>query len=148
MSSAEEERKSLELSQFIGLRQRMIGVKMRQARLESGLSIEDLALQTGVDAARLEGFELGQEPVPLPELEGLCGALGRPIQEFQDRHGPVGVWQTKQRVLREFQELPLELQAFVSKPTNRPYLELAMRLNEMSVERLRAVAEGLLEITY
>ena len=45
-------------------------------------------------------------------------------------------------------EMPLDLQVFVSKPINRPYLELAIRLSEMSVDRLRAVAEGLLEITY
>ena len=44
--------------------------------------------------------------------------------------------------------LPLEMQVFVSKPINRPYLELAMRLNDMSVDKLRGVAEGLLEITY
>ena len=39
------------------------------------------------------------------------------------------------------------MQQFVSKPVNQPYLELAQRLSEMSVERLRSVAEGLLEIT-
>jgi len=36
---------------------------------------------------------------------------------------------------------------FISKPVNRPYLQLAQRLSEMSVEKLRMVAEGLLEIT-
>jgi hypothetical protein len=36
---------------------------------------------------------------------------------------------------------------FVSKPVNRPYLELAQRLSKTNVENLRAVAEGLLEIT-
>ena len=41
----------------------------------------------------------------------------------------------------------MELQGFVCKPINRPYLELAVRLSEMSVEKLRGVAEGLLEIT-
>jgi len=44
--------------------------------------------------------------------------------------------------------MPVEMQVFVSKPINRPYLELAIRLSEMSVDRLRSVAEGLLEITY
>jgi hypothetical protein len=43
--------------------------------------------------------------------------------------------------------MPSELQSFVVKPINQPYLELAQRLSEMSVEKLRAVAEGLLEIT-
>jgi hypothetical protein len=43
--------------------------------------------------------------------------------------------------------MPVDLQTFVSKPINRPYLELAQRLSEMSVDKLRSVAEGLLEIT-
>jgi len=59
----------------------------------------------------------------------------------------VGKWITQQAVVREVLELPPDLQAFVCLPVNRPYIELARRLSEMSVEKLRAVAEGLLEIT-
>jgi len=40
------------------------------------------------------------------------------------------------------------VRAFISKPVNLPYLELAMRLSDLSAEKLRGVAEGLLEITY
>ena len=60
----------------------------------------------------------------------------------------VGVWANEQRNIQSYLALSPELQAFISKPVNRPYLELAQRLSEMSVEKLRAVAEGLLEITY
>jgi len=59
----------------------------------------------------------------------------------------VGVWFSQQSALKGFQGLSPEMQAFVSKPVNRPYLELAQRLSEMSVEKLRTVAEVLLEIT-
>jgi hypothetical protein len=31
---------------------------------------------------------------------------------------------------------------------NLPYIHLAIRLSDLSVEKLRSVAEGLLEITY
>jgi len=48
----------------------------------------------------------------------------------------------------DFQNLPPEIQSFIVKPTNRPYLDLAIKLSEMSVEKLRSIAEGLLEITY
>jgi hypothetical protein len=48
----------------------------------------------------------------------------------------------------KFLDLPAPLQDFVCKPVNRPYVELALKLSELSVERLRAIAEGLLEITY
>ena len=53
----------------------------------------------------------------------------------------------QKKAVEDFSKLPLDMQQFVSKPANLPYLELAQRLSEMSVERLRAVAEGLLEIT-
>lgn len=134
--------------QLLRLRNRMIGAMLRQARLEANLSVEDLAQQTDLAVERLQAFEMGMEPVPLAELEALCGLLNRSIREFQDEHGPVGEWNARQRALRDFMNLPLELQIFVSKPINRPYLELALRLNDMSVEKLRGVAEGLLEITY
>lgn len=136
------------LEQLLPLRHRMIGAILRQARLEAGLSLEALAERTEIDATRLEAFELGDEPVPVPELEALSGILQRSIREFQDQHGPVGTWNAQQRALQSFQLMPLELQLFIAKPVNRPYLELAVRLSDMSVEKLRAVAEGLLEITY
>jgi transcriptional regulator with XRE-family HTH domain len=121
---------------------------LRQARLEAGMSLETLAMNTEIEEARLEAYELGEEAVPLPELEALSGMLQRSIREFQDHHGPVGIWNAQQRALNSFLQLPLELQLFIAKPVNRPYLDLAARLSDMSVEKLRAVAEGLLEITY
>jgi transcriptional regulator with XRE-family HTH domain len=136
------------LEQLLPLRHRMIGAIIRQARLEAGLSIETLSNDTDIDPRRLEAFELGEQPVPLAELEALSGILGRSIREFQDQYGPVGVWNVQQRAMQNFLSLPLELQLFIAKPVNRPYLDLAVRLNDMSVEKLRAVAEGLLEITY
>jgi hypothetical protein len=43
--------------------------------------------------------------------------------------------------------MPVELRQFVAQPVNRPYLELARKLSHMSTEKLRSVAEDLLEIT-
>jgi len=95
----------------------------------------------------LNAYELGEDAVPLPELEILAKAFNSSIREFQDKSGPVGTWFSKQRILSDFQELPSELQNFASKPVNQPYLEVAKRLSEMQVEKLRSVAEVLLEIT-
>ena len=95
----------------------------------------------------LELFEMGRASIPLPVLEYLGNAFNRPIFEFQDKQGPVGLRVSQQRTMDDFLELSPELQAFVSKPINRPYLELAQRLSEMSVDKLRSVGEGILEIT-
>ena len=141
-------KKSVDMEKLIQLRHRMVGAMLRQARLEANLSLEEIAQRAELDPALLEAYELAKQPVPLPQLEALCGALNRSVREFQDKHGPVGIWNEQQRAFQDFLDMPLDLQIFVSKPINRPYIELAIRLSEMSVERLRSVAEGLLEITY
>jgi transcriptional regulator with XRE-family HTH domain len=125
----------------------MIGAQLRQARFDAGLSLEDLAKKSGLEIDLLTMYEIGEQPIPLPQLESLANALNRPLKDFQDNRGPIGSWLKQQRVLQNFAELTPELQDFLSKPINRPYLELAQRLSEMNVEKLRAVAEGLLEIT-
>jgi transcriptional regulator with XRE-family HTH domain len=139
--------KPIDPEQIKKLRQRFIGALVRKARIESGLTIDDLAEKAGCTTVTLLSYELGETPVPLPELEILALALNTSIGNFQDQHGPVGTWFVQQRAMNEFLDLPPELQSFVCKPVNRPYIELAIRLSEMQVEKLRAVAEGLLEIT-
>ena len=90
---------------------------------------------------------MGERPIPLPELEVLISALGGRIESFFDRNGPVGQWMTNEEAIQSFLELPEELREFASKPVNRPYLELAMKLSSMSKDKLRSVAEDLLDIT-
>jgi transcriptional regulator with XRE-family HTH domain len=138
---------TVNFSRLTAVRQRMIGAKLRKARIEAGQSLEGLSAELGLTPEALEKYELGLSPVPVPDLEILGDALKQPIKYFEDQHGPVGMWTAQQRALEDFKELPAELQIFVTRPINRPYLELAQRLSEMSVEKLRAVAEGLLEIT-
>jgi hypothetical protein len=59
----------------------------------------------------------------------------------------VGKWMNDQGAIQEFLQLPPELRGFVCMPVNRPYLELARNLSQLSTEKLRSVAEGLLDIT-
>jgi len=139
--------KSVDAADIIKLRQDVIGDLIHKGRIKAELSVEDLAQRTGITAESIQSYEQGEIPVPLPELEILAQILNNNIGDFEDSQGQVGGWFAEQRNLRIFQELPQELQEFVSKPINRPYLELAVRLSELKVERLRALAEGLLEIT-
>ena len=134
-------------SKLVSLRNRMIGAQLRMARTQSGISVDELAQKFDLPVSQIEAYELGQMPIPLPLLEALNEQLGVPMKVYYDKKGPVGQWFTQQRMLQEFLELPPDLQAFVCKPVNRPYIELAVRLSGMSVDKLRAVAEVLLEIT-
>lgn len=142
-----EELRPINPDRFLGIRQRIIGTQLRKTRVEAEVNLEDLSQKTGINIDTLQSYEMGMVPIPLPQLENLLSALNASMRDFQDKHGPVGEWLTEQQQVNDFLELPENLRAFVSKPVHVPYLELAMRLSEMSVEKLRAVAEGLLEIT-
>jgi transcriptional regulator with XRE-family HTH domain len=135
------------LQKVIGLRQRIVGALVRQARLEAGISLQELAEKTWSSPTLLESYELGETAIPLPDLELLASILDLPLRNLRDQKGFVAALSTQQTAAQQFLDLPAELKAFVAKPVNQPYLELAKRLSEMNVEKLRAVAEGLLEIT-
>jgi transcriptional regulator with XRE-family HTH domain len=138
---------SLDLSRLTGLRQRLIGALLRQARMDASLSMKSVSEQTGISASRLKHYELGEIPIPLPELEVILRALGGRIETFFDQGGPVGQWMIQQKAVQQFLDMPVELQNFVCQPVNRPYLDLARKLSEMSTDKLRSVAEDLLDIT-
>lgn len=138
---------ALDLPRLMPVRQRLIGALLRQERNRANMSMKDVADATGVSSVRLKAYELGERPIPLPELEIILEVFGTRVEEFFDKSGPVGRWMTDQRSVNRFLELPEELQTFVCQAVNLPYLELAMKLSDMSKERLRSVAEGLLDIT-
>jgi transcriptional regulator with XRE-family HTH domain len=138
---------SVDTARLIALRQRMIGALLRQERNNVNMSLRHLATETGITQAALKAYELGERAIPVPALESILTVMGSRIETFFDQNGPVGQWMTSQRAIQKFLELPEEMQNFVCQPVNRPYLELAMKLSDMSREKLRSVAEGLLDIT-
>ncbi len=138
----------LDLTTLAGLRHRIIGVLLTQKRTNANISIKALSLETGIPQTRLAFYEKGEKPVPLPELEAILSVLGTRVENFFDQNGPIGRWMNDQQAIQEFLKMPPDLRAFVCLPVNRPYLELAQNLSQLSTAKLRAVAEGLLDITF
>jgi transcriptional regulator with XRE-family HTH domain len=138
----------LDLPKLLSVRQRKIGALLRQERMNASISIRNLATATGITGSRIKAYELGERAIPLPELEVLVSTLGGRIESFFDRSGPVGQWMMGEEAVQHFLEMPAELRQFVVMPVNRPYLELAMKLSNMSRDKLRSVAEDLLDITF
>ena len=138
--------------QVVGLRMRVIGALLRKARLDAGLSLQDLAEQAELSVELLEAFELGQQEIPLPELEALSSMLGRQVGEFRANVSAPSAPRSRAGDMAPYgsplADLPLDLQEFILKPVNRPYLELAVRLSQMPADELRSVAEALLAITF
>jgi transcriptional regulator with XRE-family HTH domain len=138
---------NLNLPALAGLRQRLIGALLRREREKASISLRDLSEQSGITQNSLKAYEMGQRPIPLPELEGLIVLVGGQIESLFDQTGPIGLWMNQKKAVQDFLLLPPDLQNFVSKPVNRPYLELAMKLSGMSTDKLRSVAEDILDIT-
>jgi transcriptional regulator with XRE-family HTH domain len=133
---------------FLPLRHRMVGARLKQARVEAGWGLQDLAEVLGCSSGVISGYEFGERPIPLAELEVAARALGIPMDYFLDRHSDVGEWHALQEEFQRFVELPIEMREFLLRPINRSYIELAMKLAQMPAGALRQIAEGLLEITY
>lgn len=138
----------LDLPKLHAIRQRKVGALLRQERMNASISIRSLAQSTGIASSRIKAYELGERAIPLPELEVLVATLGGRIESFFDSSGPIGQWMLSEETVKQFLEMPVEVRQFVSAPVNRPYLELAMKLSSMSRDKLRSVAEDLLDITF
>ncbi|MFC2064900.1 helix-turn-helix domain-containing protein [Chloroflexota bacterium] len=138
---------AMDIASLMKIRHKIIGVKLRTSRLDSGTSLKSISEQSGISTSRLTKFEMGERPIPVSILEGLLELLDKDISDLVDQNGPIGQWLDEGKSIQEFLELPPELRSFVCKPINRPYIELALSLSGLSTEKLRSVAETLLDIT-
>lgn len=137
--------------QAMTLRQRVIGVLLRQARIEAGRSQEELADVLSVPASRISSYELGRTEIPLQELEILTEYLNLSLTYFLDQG--IAPEQSGGQVatldeITQFTQLPKEVREFLTNPANLLYLNIAMSLSDLSADTLRSLAEGLLEVTY
>jgi len=130
------------------LRDRIIGAQLRQARLTAKLKIKDLADETGISSGKLSHYEFGHKPIPLPELEAITSRLGLSVEDVLEKQGTVGEWDHSRREYELFRQMPEDIRAFILQPMNESYLRLAFQLSQVSGDKLRGIAESLLEITY
>lgn len=64
------------------IRARMIGVLIRDARLNAGRTLEDCAAVLQLEPHQIESWEWGEIAPSLPELELLANYLGVPVSQF------------------------------------------------------------------
>ena len=142
-------RQEVDYESLLGLRHRVIGVLLNQLRLRTKKSLEELSEATEIPVSHLKAYESGQSAIPYLELEILCKELDGSIDMFlDDVSGPLGRHEAQQRFNKQFHRMSSEMQAFLINPVNLSYLDTAKRISEMDVQKLRQVAEDILEITY
>lgn len=130
----------------ISIRKRLIGVQLRMLRQEADFSIKDFAKRIGFPPSRVSAYERGERPVPLPELEIMAEALGKPIEDFVESEGPIGAWIESRRAYESISKLPLDVQKFVADRENLPYISVAMALSSVSADRLRELSNSLRDL--
>jgi transcriptional regulator with XRE-family HTH domain len=141
-------RPGLPAAELAGLRNRIIGVQLRQARLAAHLNPETLAAELGLPPQALADYEAGRAAVPFNTLTALAQHLNLPLDHFIEARGPAGEWDTTLRALERVRHLPPELREFISHPVNESYLRLARQLSELPADKVRGIAASLLELTY
>jgi len=141
--------KPLYLQNKMGLRRKIIGVMLRQARLNSEYTLEEMAAQVGCEPDALARIELGQEPITLADLQSLAKTLGLSIETFVSEASPSAPAPDRAEAPpADLRHLSPELRTFVQEPINTAYLQIALNLSQMPADTLRQFASGLLEITY
>jgi transcriptional regulator with XRE-family HTH domain len=147
LQSSENEDIAEKFRQLLTLRNKIIGANLQAKRQENDISIGDLAIKSEISEEELSSYENGELEIPIPILEILAKNLNCRIEDFFDNQGKIGNWRKEKEEIKNLMELPQNFREFITKPVNAPYLDLAIKLSEMDVNKLRLVAEGLLEIT-
>jgi transcriptional regulator with XRE-family HTH domain len=133
--------------EYLTLRDRMVGVLLRQAREDAGMSVRDLSAGTGVPEDLITQYELGELSAPLHELTVLASALRRNLSYFLESTSQLGELLALREMWKHFADLPDDLRQFAANPINVGFLEIAQLLSQMPTDRLRRVGESILNIT-
>jgi transcriptional regulator with XRE-family HTH domain len=141
------QRRQINTHEYVALRGRIVGALLRAAREQQNLTPDQLAGDCGVSPAQIASFELGQRPIPLPVLVELAQVCRVNVSYFLEDGNRVGEFLVLQEDLKRFSDLPEPMRRFVASPVNQSYLELAMKLSQMSTQELRSIAEAILNIT-
>lgn len=68
--------------QALSLRTKMLGALVREARLETGMSIRESAEKLNISPSTFSSYEHGRKGISLPELEMLCYFYQTTLQQF------------------------------------------------------------------
>ncbi|MDQ7036273.1 MAG: helix-turn-helix domain-containing protein [Anaerolineae bacterium] len=133
-------------SEYMQLRDRMIGALLRQAREEAGLELAEVAEQSRIAVEILEQYELGDVSIPMSELSMFSSIVNRNVDYFLETSSYIGELLKIQAEWKRFTDLDPEIREFAANPLNVAFIKIAITFSKMPVDQLRKAAEGLLEI--
>lgn len=134
-------------SEYMQLRDRMIGALLRQAREERKLSLEDVANASKLPLELLQQYEMGEIAIPMHELAALSSIVQQNVSHFLETGGYIGMLLQIREEWKRFTSLDEDIRQFAANPQNHVFIKVAMTFSRMPAEELRKAAEGLLEIS-
>lgn len=134
-------------TEYMTLRNRMIGALLRQAREEAKLSAEELAQAANVSPEQIMQYELGELPLPMHQLTVLAQIVKKNLDYFLESSGQIGHLLTSLEQWKHFNELPDDLRQFAANPLNIGFIEIALAFSQMPVDKLRRIGASVLDIT-
>jgi transcriptional regulator with XRE-family HTH domain len=134
-------------SEYLALRDRMIGALLRQAREDGQISLEDLSQETAIPTDQITRYELGETPLPMHELSVLAGGVKKNVSYFLESSSHIGQLLSIKEEWKHFTGLPEEVREFAANPLNIGFIQIAIMLSQMPAEKLRQVGASMLDIT-
>lgn len=132
-------------TQTMSGRHQILAVRLQQCRRASGLSRQDVGLLVGQPADVIAQYERAELQIPIAELEIVAGQCGLSLSDFEEppitapEAGPDAL------SLEGLKALPPDLWEFILDPGNVVYLRVAQTLGSIEPERLRQIAQAILE---
>jgi transcriptional regulator with XRE-family HTH domain len=147
LPESEDRARAFPYDEAMSIRGKIIGVLLREARQEAGQTLEQVAPTLGHTPEYMGRIELGEEPLSVVELEALSETLGISFDAFMAEELSFLPIENADDGA-SLDHLPPEVHAFVRRPINLSYLQLAIYLSELPADTLRQIAASLLQITY
>lgn len=143
----QQSQRNIDSSEYQTLRNHMIGIMLRTQREAHQWTVEQVAEYAGLSAEAVALYEQGRVPVPMTVITSLASVLKVNLSYFLEDTGRIAAFFEVHEALKALGDMPEDIREFVSKPSNQAYIRVAMSLAHIPTEALRALAEGLLEIT-
>jgi transcriptional regulator with XRE-family HTH domain len=134
-----------EIEEFIGLRARIVGARLRLARHQLDMDLPALARATGLRAAEIEKFELATRPIPISKLNVLMRELGISREDLLRYEGD-GAERTREQTAAQhaaFDKLPDDVRETLLDPDALSSLRTGIRLRGFTRKDLRKAAKSL-----
>lgn len=130
-------------------RRASLATQVKTLRESAEKSVAEVAKSAAFEEAHLAGLEDGSIPITVFEAEKIANALSLSMWELQDKdkEGALHNHEELQKLMKQIRNMPEDMRAFIVQPVNQPYLQMAMKLSKMEVNRMRDFAADILEIT-